>query len=120
MIISHLSIVTGRDCHSNVLTAGRSKTTTLLGYGSAEGVAVSLFFVVACKCMLPDLMEGANPGAAGTVADSSWSNCEVFREYLEEHFQFIPNREPGMHILLLLDRHKSYITIGLLYGLITS
>ena len=87
MTIRHLSIIIGRDCHPNVVTAGRSKTTTLLGYGSAGGVVIPLLLLLACKCMLPELMEGATPGAAGTVSDSSWSNCEVFRKYLNEHFQ---------------------------------
>ena len=87
MTISHLSIVTGRDCHSNVVTAGRSQTITLLGYGSAGGVAIPPFFVLACKCMLSELMEGDTPRATGTVSDSVWSNCEVFRKYLEEHIQ---------------------------------
>ena len=40
----------------------------------------------------------------------------MFRQYLEDHFlKFITNREPGQHILLLLDGHRSNITIGLLY-----
>ena len=39
----------------------------------------------------------------------------MFRQYLEEHFlKFITNREPDQHILLLLDGHRSNITIGLL------
>ena len=65
--------------------------------------------------MLPELMEGATPEAAGTVSDSGWSNCEVFRKYLEEHFlKFISHREPDQHILLLLDGNKYHSTIGLL------
>ena len=40
----------------------------------------------------------------------------MFRQYLEEHFlQFIPNRKPDQHILLLLDGHRSHITVGLLH-----
>ena len=109
------SIVAGTDYHPNAVTAGRSKTTTILGCGSAGGVAIPPFFVFAGKRMLPELMKGATPGAAGTVSDSGWSNGEVFRKYLEEHFlKFIPNREPDQHILLLLDGHRSHITIGLL------
>ena len=65
--------------------------------------------------MLPELMKGATPRAAGTVSDSGWSNGEVFRQYLEEHFlKCIPNRETDQHILLLLDGYRSHITIGLL------
>ena len=109
------SVVAGTEYHLNAVTAGRSQTTTILGCGSAGGVAIPPFFVFAGKRMLPELMEGATPGAAGTVSDSGWSNGEVFRKYLEEHFlKFIPHREPDQHILLLLDGHKSHITIGLL------
>ena len=74
LTISHLSIVIGRYCHPHVVTAGRSKTTTLLGYGSAGGVAIPLFFVGAFRYMLTEQMEGATPGVAGTVSDSGWSN----------------------------------------------
>ena len=109
------SIVAGSDYPPNAVTAGRSKTTTTLGCGSAGGVAIPAFFVFAGKRMLPELMKGATPGAAGTVSDPGWSNGGVFRQYLEEHFlKFIPNREPDQHILLLLDGHRSHITIGLL------
>ena len=65
--------------------------------------------------MLPELMEGATTGAAGTVSDSGWSNGRVFRKNLEEHFlKCIPHREPDQHILLLLEGNKSHITVGLL------
>ena len=112
------SIVAGTDYHHNAVTAGRSKTTTLLGCGSAGGVAIPPFFVFPGKRMLPELMDGATPGAAGTVSDSGWSNGEVFRKYLDEHFlNFIPQREPGQHILLLLGGHKSHISVGRLTGL---
>ena len=109
------SIVAGTDYHPNAVTAGRSKTSTILGCGSAGGVAIPAIFVFACKQMLPELMKGATPGAASTVSDSGWSNGEVFRQYPEEHFiKFIPTREADQHILLLLDEHRSHITIGLL------
>jgi len=54
------------------------------------------------------------PGAAGTMSDSGWSNTEVFHKYLTEHFtKFIPQRQPGQHLLLLLDGHKSHVSIEL-------
>ena len=85
------SIVARTDYHPNAVTAERSKTTTILGCGSAGGVAIPPFFVFAGKRMLPELMKGATPGTADTVSDSGLSNGEVFRKYLEEHFlKFIP------------------------------
>ena len=99
----------------NAVTAGRSKTTTILGCGSAGGVAIPPFFVFPGNRMLPELMDGATPGAAGPVSDSGLSIGEVLRKCLDEHFlKFIPQREPGQHILLLLDGHKSHISVGAL------
>ena len=62
------SIVAGTDYHPSAVTAGRSKTTTILGCGSAGGVAIPLFFVFAGKHMLPELMKCATVGAAGTAS----------------------------------------------------
>lgn len=108
-------IVAGKDYHPQSVTAGRSKTTTILGCGSASGVAVPTYFVFAGKRMLPELMTGATPEAAETVSDSGWSNSSIFREYLQEHFiNYIPQHEPGQHLLLLLDGHKSHIYVSLL------
>ena len=65
--------------------------------------------------MIPDLMTGASPGAAGTMTETGWSNSEVFRKYLQDHFvKFIPERDPDQHLLLLLDGHKSHISVDLL------
>ena len=36
--------------------------------------------------MMPNLMKDQSPGAAETVTISGWSNAEVFREYLPDHF----------------------------------
>ncbi|WAR01176.1 hypothetical protein MAR_007734 [Mya arenaria] len=35
--------------------------------------------------MLDDLMEGASPGAAGTVSLTGWSNTDVFEYYMKHH-----------------------------------
>ena len=58
--------------------------------------------------MRDELMEGASPGAAGTVSQSGWSNGEVFQTYLETHFiKFAVGKRP---ILLLYDGHRSLIS----------
>ena len=47
------------------------------------------------------------------MSDSGWSNSEIFRRYLSDHFlKFAPARD-GQYILLLLDGHKSHVSIGL-------
>ena len=100
-------MVAKTDFHPQAVTSGKSQTTTIIGCGSASGVAIPPFFVLAGKRMIPDLMAGTSPGAAGTMAETGWSNSEVFRKYLQNHFvKFIPERDPDQHLLLLLDGHK--------------
>ena len=58
-------------------------------------------------------MAGATPGAEGTVSDSGYSNSAVFRDYLEDHFlKFVPSYS-DKKILLLLERHKTHVSVGL-------
>lgn len=72
------------------------------------------YFVFAGHRMMPDLLKDATPGAAGTVTESGWSNSQVFRTYLQEHFlKFAPQRQPGQYMLLLLDGHKSHVSVDL-------
>lgn len=62
--------------------------------------------------MNADLLKGASPGASGTVSETGWSNTEVFRQYLTEHFlNFVPERTNK--ILLLLDGHQSHIALDI-------
>ena len=64
--------------------------------------------------MMPELMKNASPGATCAMSETGWSNSEIFRKYLKGHFfKFIPRREPDEHLLLLLDGHKSHISIDL-------
>ena len=35
------------------------------------------------KRMLDGLLDGATPGALGTVTDNGWSNTEVFNKYMQ-------------------------------------
>lgn len=95
------------------VTSGKSKTITILGCGSAGGVAIPPYFVFPGKRMLPDLLNGSTPGADGTVSDTGWSNRAIFRHYLEHHFlKYLPGgaSEP---VLLLLDGHKSHVSVEL-------
>ena len=99
--------------HPPAVTAGRSNTTTVLGCGSAAGITVPPYFVFPGKRMLPELMNGASPGADGSVSDSGWSNSIVFRNYLEDHFlKYVPSHS-DQKILLLLDGHKTHVSVGL-------
>ena len=54
-------------------------------------------------------MNGACTGAKGTMSDSGWSNSNIFKKYLEEHF--LPMVAPPSledPILLIYDGHASH------------
>ena len=55
--------------------------------------------------MLPDLMERKTVGAEGTVTKSGWSNSDVFRTYMKEHFLKFVQGHNGEPILVLYDGH---------------
>ena len=89
------------------------KTVTILGCGSASGVAIPPFFVFPGKRRNSDLLYGSNPGASATLSETGWSNSEVFHTYLEAHFlKSIPGRS-GEKVLLILDGHRSHVSVGL-------
>jgi hypothetical protein len=95
------------------VTSGRGKTITILGGGSASGVALPPYFVFPGKRMRPELLDGGSPGANATVSETGWSNSVIFRQYLETHFlKFVPGRE-GQNVLLLLDGHRSHVSVDL-------
>lgn len=92
-----------------------SYTVTILGAGNAVGATIPPYFIFPGKRMRTELMEGATPGAYGTVSDSGWSNGEIFRKYLQEHFlSFTQGRDPLQPILLLYDGHRSHISMELI------
>lgn len=89
---------------------------TVLGCGSASGVSLPPFFVFPGKRMNPDLLVGKSPGASGVVSETGWSNQAVFREYLASYFlKHIPGRD-GQKVLLIVDGHKSHISVGISEG----
>ena len=107
------SVVAGKDFHPPAVTSGRSSTTTIIGCGSASGMAVPPYFVFPGKRMRPDLLNGATPSADGTVTETGWSNSAVFRAYLEDHIlKFVPVRD-DQPVMLLLDGNKSHVSVGL-------
>ena len=116
---SHPSVVAGHTLAVQEVVLAKSSTTTVLGCGSAAGVAIPPFFVFEGTRMRQELMEGKSPGADGTVSETGWSNTDVFMRYIEEHFlKYVPGREDNP-ILLLLDGHKSHTSVGLVDWAIT-
>ena len=106
-------VVAGRDVHPPAVTSGKSATTTIIGCGSAAGVAVPPFFVFPGARMRSDLLEGTSPGADGDVSETGWSNGQVFRKYLQNHFiKYIPRDDH--YALLLMDGHSTHVSVGLI------
>jgi hypothetical protein len=103
------------ECHTtSAVTSGKSSTTTVLGCGNASGFAVPPYCVFKGKRMMDDLINGATPGAAGTVSETGWSNTKVFKRYLSDDFlHFIPGRNDDP-VLLLLGEHKSHVTVDII------
>ena len=100
--------------HSSVATSRKSSTITIIGCGSASGMAVPPYFVFPGAKMKLELVEGATPGAAGDVSESGCTSTDIFRQYLENQFlHYAPgrNKEP---ILLLLDGHKTHVSLSLI------
>ena len=56
--------------------------STLIGCVNGAGQQVPPFFVFPGARMIDGLLDGATPGANGTVSDSGWSNSHIFSEYL--------------------------------------
>ena len=98
------------------VTSPRSTTTTLIGCANALGNALPPYFVFKGKRFNPDLMKGASPGAKGVMSETGWSNGQVFKDYLMEHF--IPfvrgGADHSQPVLLIYDGHASHISPSLI------
>ena len=55
------------------------------------------------------------PGSKYSMSKSGWSNGEIFKQFLEDHFiPFLPQRKPDEYALLLYDGHASHISMPLI------
>ena len=108
-------IVTDKYLTPMAVTSGMSSTVTVLGAGNALGTCIPPFFVFPGKRMRSELLEGATAGASGTVSESGWSNGEIFRHYLQEHFlNYVQGRNETQPILLLYDGHRSHVSLTII------
>jgi hypothetical protein len=107
-------VVCGKDCKPQAIMAERSKTVTIIGAGNALGQHIPPFFIFPGERMVDGLMEGKTPGADGVMTKSGWSNAEVFKLYLQNHFvQYVQGRDQSETLLVLYDGHKSHISLDL-------
>ncbi|XP_062580331.1 uncharacterized protein LOC134242262, partial [Saccostrea cucullata] len=104
-------VVCGNQFPPQAVTAGKSSTTTVIGCGSASGTAIPPFFIFAGKRMMPELMEGATPGAVGRVSETGWSNSQLFREFLDHFLKHVPIKDGQK--FFSMDGHKSHTSVGL-------
>ncbi|XP_052261011.1 uncharacterized protein LOC127865157 [Dreissena polymorpha] len=106
-------IVAGADYCPSSVTSGKGQTITIIGCGNAAGQAIPPFYIFPGQRMKPDLLNGAAPGSNGTVSETGWSNGCVFRSYLEQHFLKFTPLSSDQKKLLILDGHKSHVSVGL-------
>ncbi|KAJ8048493.1 Jerky protein-like-like [Holothuria leucospilota] len=108
-------VVGPRGLKLNAITSERGPTTTLLACGNAVGTCLPPYFVFKGARYDARLMAGAVPGSKCSMSKSGWSNGNIFKHFLEEHFiPFLPQRKPDDHVLLLYDGHTSHISIPLI------
>ena len=108
------NVVAGKNYQPQMVMAERSKLVTVIGAGNALGSAIPPFFIFPGQRMLPELMEGKTVGASGTVTASGWSNSDVFRTYMKDHFLKYVQGRNGEPILVLYDGHRSHIALDLI------
>ena len=107
--------VGGRHQKLNSITSERGALTTVLACGNAVGNSLPPYFVFKGKRDDPRLMAGALPGSRHSMSDTGWSNGEVFKKFLEEHFiPHLPKRDDGQHALLMYVGHASHISLPLI------
>ena len=82
-IIKPNNVIASIDICTQSVTSGKGKTVTILGCGSASGVAIPPFFAFPGKRMNSDLFLGSTPGASATLSETGWSNSEVFLTFLD-------------------------------------
>ena len=107
-------IVAGRECRPQAVVAERGKTVTVLGAGNALGHQIPPYFVFPGERLTEQLLDGKSVGADGTMSTSGWSNTDIFRKYLKEHFiKYCQGRSSTDHMLVLYDGHGSHIGLDL-------
>ena len=111
---THPSIVAPTDIKVQSVTTGKYDTTTIIGSGSASRTCIPPYFVFKGKRWISELLNEGTPGVSGTVSETGWSNSVIFRDYLQNHFiKYAPAHDVNP-ILLLMDGHITYISVGLL------
>jgi len=105
-------VVCGSHTKPQAVTSHRGKTVTIIAAGNAVGSRLPPYFVFPGKRWNDQLLDGACPGASGTVTESGWSNSLVFMDFLKNHFRkHVPVSDSTS--ILLFDGHKSHVNLTL-------
>ncbi|XP_046560004.1 MFS-type transporter clz9-like [Haliotis rubra] len=89
-------------------------TTTVIGCANAIGNALPPFFMFKGQRMREELLEGSLPGTAGTVSETGWSNSQIFRNYISDHFlKYSMPATKEKPVLILFDGHRSHVSVAL-------
>ena len=106
-------IVCSKWTNCTEITPPRRSLTTLIGCGNALGNAFSPYFVFAGSKLRDNVLANATPGTAATTSKSGWSNSDVFRTFLKDHFVKYAKPTAAEPVLLIYDGHKSHVNIGI-------
>ena len=110
------NVIANPNTKPQAITSPRSTTTTLIGCANALGNALPPFFVFKGKRYNPELMKGATTGAEGVMSESGWSNSDIFKQYLQDHFlPYVRTQASSSEpILLIFDGHASHVSPSLI------
>ncbi|XP_062586317.1 uncharacterized protein LOC134247943 [Saccostrea cucullata] len=106
-------IVCGKDVNPRSITSPRSSTITIIAGGNAAGHFLPPFYVFPGKRWNADFLNVAISGSSGAMSDSGWSNGKIFEQYLTTHFLENARRQNQDPVLILLDGHRSHISLTL-------
>lgn len=86
--------------------AGSKSQITVLGCCSATGQALPPFIIFQGKQLNYQWTRGEIPGTRYGVSESGWTDRDLFRGWLMEHF--LTHAVAGRPLLLLVDGHSSH------------
>ncbi|CAC5396820.1 unnamed protein product [Mytilus coruscus] len=97
------------------VTSPRSSNVTIIGAGNAFGNAVPPYYVFpGVKFDRALLLDGTPPGSDGQCSKTGWSNSDIFKTYLENHFlKYISHDISATPLLILFDGHCSHVSLTL-------
>ena len=86
--------------------------STLIGCVNGAGQQVTPFFVFPGARIVVD--GGCYTRKSETVSDSGWSNTDIFTLHAELFEKYLPKRSDENPVLVLIERHKSRVSLSLI------